>query len=69
MTPSILGRRFDLSMIGGLVSLIFRTWAWGVAGALLAVPLLMLVKAVADRIEALRALARLLSSEPAARDP
>ncbi len=69
VTPSILGRRLELSAIAVLVSLIFWTWAWGVAGALLAVPLLVLVKAVADRIDALRTLALLLSSEPEARDP
>ena len=69
VTPSILGRRLELSAIAVLVSLIFWTWAWGVAGALLAVPLLVLVKAVAERIDALRSLSQLLSAEPASRDP
>jgi len=36
------------------------TWMWGIAGAILAVPLLVVLKVAADHVEALRPLAPFL---------
>ena len=61
VTPTILGRRLTLNPVVIFVSLIFWSWVWGVAGALLAVPLLMIVKIVCDHFAPLQPIAEFLS--------
>jgi predicted PurR-regulated permease PerM len=61
VTPTILGRRLTLNPVVIFVSLIFWSWVWGVAGALLAVPLLMTVKIVCDRFAPLQPIAEFLN--------
>jgi predicted PurR-regulated permease PerM len=46
VTPLILGERLKMSPLMILVSLSFWTWVWGTAGALLAVPLLIIIQTV-----------------------
>jgi predicted PurR-regulated permease PerM len=46
-----------------IISLIFWYWMWGVAGAILAVPMLATLKLVCDRIEPLMALGHFLGTE------
>jgi predicted PurR-regulated permease PerM len=62
-TPILLGRRFTMHPVVILVSLMFWTWLWGVPGALLAVPILMLVKVICERAPALPVLRELLLNE------
>lgn len=50
VTPIILGRRFTLNPVAIFISLMFWLWLWGVPGALLSAPILVLVKAVCDRV-------------------
>jgi predicted PurR-regulated permease PerM len=42
------------------VGLLFWTWVWGVMGTILAVPMLMTLKAICDRIEDLQPVGELL---------
>jgi predicted PurR-regulated permease PerM len=53
LLPLVLGRRLMLNPVVLLVWMIFWGWLWGVAGALMAVPLLAILKIICDRIEAL----------------
>ena len=46
ITPTLVGRRLTISPLLILVSLSFWAWVWGTAGALLAVPLLIIGKTV-----------------------
>lgn len=46
LTPLVLGERLKMSPLLILVSLSFWTWVWGTAGALLAVPLLIIIQTV-----------------------
>jgi predicted PurR-regulated permease PerM len=50
VTPILLGRRFTLNPVAIFVSLIFWLWLWGIPGALLSAPILVLVKAICDRV-------------------
>ncbi|HEY1791658.1 MAG TPA: AI-2E family transporter [Opitutaceae bacterium] len=50
VTPILLGRRFTLNPVAIFVSLMFWLWLWGIPGALLAVPILVSVKAICDRV-------------------
>ena len=46
VTPMIVGKRLTINPLAILVSLAFWTWVWGTTGALLAVPLLIIMKTV-----------------------
>ncbi|HEX2162666.1 MAG TPA: AI-2E family transporter, partial [Thermoanaerobaculia bacterium] len=52
-TPTILGRRLTLNPVVILLGLIFWGWLWGIAGAVLAVPMLASFKIFCDHIEPL----------------
>lgn len=54
ITPIILGQRFTLNPIIIFTWLIFWGWIWGVAGAFIAVPLLVAFKILCDHSELLR---------------
>jgi len=61
--PHLLGRRLGLSTLVVILSLIFWAWVWGPVGALLAVPLTMIVKIMLENTEDLRWIALLLDKE------
>ena len=46
ITPMIVGKRLTISPLAILVALSFFSWVWGTTGALLAVPLLIILKTV-----------------------
>ena len=48
LEPLLLGRRFGVSTLVILISVLFWGWLWGPLGMFLAVPLTMLVKVVLD---------------------
>ena len=62
--PNLLGRRLGLSTLVVILSLIFWGWVWGPVGALLAVPLTMVVKIMLENTSDLRWVAILLDKSP-----
>ncbi len=52
-TPMILGHRLTLNPVMIFISLIFWTWIWGIPGALLSVPILMILKIFCDHFKPL----------------
>jgi predicted PurR-regulated permease PerM len=46
ITPMIVGERLRINPLAILISLSFWAWVWGTTGALLAVPLLIIIKQV-----------------------
>jgi predicted PurR-regulated permease PerM len=48
ITPMLVGRRLTINPLLILVSLSFWSWVWGTTGALLAVPLLIILKTILD---------------------
>ncbi len=50
VTPAILGRRFSMNPVLILLAISYFTWIWGLAGALIAVPLLIVGKALVDQL-------------------
>jgi predicted PurR-regulated permease PerM len=67
LTPLLLGKHLALNPVAVFLSLSFWGFLWGAIGALLAVPLLIVIKALCDRIESLAAFGEFLSSAPEAR--
>lgn len=62
--PNLMGRRLGLSTLVVILSLIFWAWVWGPVGALLAVPLTMIVKIMLENTSDLRWVAILLDKAP-----
>lgn len=60
LTPALMGRAARMNPVAVFVGLLFWSWIWGVWGAVLAVPMLMMLKAVCDHIEDLQPIAELL---------
>jgi predicted PurR-regulated permease PerM len=60
VTPLVLGRRLRLNPLVVFIALLFWTWVWGVPGALLAVPILLCLRIVAERVERLAPLVEFL---------
>jgi predicted PurR-regulated permease PerM len=60
LTPHLLSRAASLNHVAIFLAIAFWSWAWGVPGMLLAVPMLMAFKAVCDHVEGLQTIAEFL---------
>lgn len=60
----IVGRRVALNPVIVFVGVTFWLWAWGIVGALLAVPMLAALKIFSEHIEGLKPLAEFLDEQP-----
>ena len=66
ITPILLGRRLTLNAVVVFLAVLIWGWLWGVPGALLAVPLLAMMKVIADRVDGLGGLSEFLSGRDSA---
>ncbi|MGQ0539082.1 MAG: AI-2E family transporter [Gemmatimonadaceae bacterium] len=62
VTPLLLGRHFPLNTVALFIGLMFWGFLWGIPGAILAVPMMVTLKIVCDRVPALRAFGEFLGS-------
>ncbi|MEM1387441.1 MAG: AI-2E family transporter [Pseudomonadota bacterium] len=53
LTPYLVGRQLEMNTVSVFLAVVIWTWLWGVAGALLAVPFLLVFKAIADEFKSL----------------
>jgi predicted PurR-regulated permease PerM len=60
LVPLAMGKQFTLNAVMLFVGLTFWWWAWGIPGALLAVPLMAILKIFCERIDSLAPVAKLL---------
>jgi predicted PurR-regulated permease PerM len=60
LTPTLMSRAAQMNPVAVFVGLLFWTWVWGVWGTVLAVPMLMIAKAICDRVEDLQPVGELL---------
>jgi predicted PurR-regulated permease PerM len=60
-TPIVFGRSVALNPVAVFVSFMFWGWLWGIPGMFLALPLLTIVKTIAESVEDLESVAELLS--------
>jgi predicted PurR-regulated permease PerM len=60
LTPMLMGRVAQMNTVAIFAGLIFWSWMWGLAGLLLAVPIMMMIKVTCDRIEGLQPIGRML---------
>ncbi len=62
LTPMLLAKRFTLNPVLVIMSLFFWYALWGAPGALLAVPLLAILKIVCDRVETLQPVGHIIGA-------
>ena len=62
VTPMLLARRFTINPVALVLALVFWYWMWGVAGAILAVPMLAITKIICDDLPPLRAFGHFLEA-------
>lgn len=60
LTPMLLSRASSMNQVAVFAGLLFWSWAWGIWGMLLAVPMMMVIKVISDHVEALHPVGHLL---------
>lgn len=60
LTPVLMGRVASMNRVAVFVGLLFWSWAWGVWGLLLAVPMMMSIKVICDHVDGLKPVGRFL---------
>jgi predicted PurR-regulated permease PerM len=51
LTPMLMSRAASMNPVAIFIGLLFWSWVWGVMGTILAVPMMMMLKAICDRVE------------------
>jgi predicted PurR-regulated permease PerM len=65
LSPRVMGVSLDIDPLLVLVALVFFGWLWGVWGAILAVPIVSMIKIVFESVPATRPLAGMMGSRAA----
>jgi predicted PurR-regulated permease PerM len=60
LTPMLLSRAASMNQVAIFAGLLFWSWIWGVWGMLLAVPMMMVIKVICDRVDGLHRVGHLL---------
>lgn len=66
VTPNVLGRRLEMNTVSVFLTVIIWSWLWGVPGALMAVPFLLLFKVICNNVPGLAVLGNFLGPRTAA---
>jgi predicted PurR-regulated permease PerM len=69
VTPLIVGRRLEINTVAIFIGIAFWGWLWGLVGVLLAVPILVIVKQIAEHLPSWQALSEFLSAGPPREEP
>ena len=63
VTPWLVGRRLEMNTVAVFLTVVFWGWLWGIAGALVAVPFLVVFKVICENFEPLHTIGNFLSAE------
>ena len=69
ITPLVVGRRLEINAVSIFIAVAFWSWLWGFMGALIAVPILVVIKVFCDNFEGLRHVGNFLSAQQSADEP
>jgi predicted PurR-regulated permease PerM len=61
ITPPLMGKAERMSALAVFLGLLLWTWVWGAWGTILAVPMLVILKSVADHVPSMRPVGRLMA--------
>ncbi|QQA43752.1 AI-2E family transporter [Pelagovum pacificum] len=62
VTPSLLGRHLAINVTAVFLTVTLWVWLWGIAGAFLAVPVLVILKVLCDHVPAMNSFGLFLGS-------
>ena len=62
ITPYLVGKRMKLNIVAVFLTVVLWAWLWGIPGALIAVPFLLVFKVVCDNIDGLETVGNFLSA-------
>ncbi|RWM03998.1 MAG: AI-2E family transporter [Mesorhizobium sp.] len=65
VTPMVVGRRLEINAVAIFIAIAFWSWLWGFVGALMAVPLLVVIKVFCDHFESLSPFGNFLAAQQA----
>jgi len=65
VSPLVMSKRLTLNPVALFIGLAFWWWVWGIAGAVLAVPMLAVFKIVCDHVESLASVGEFLAGRDA----
>jgi predicted PurR-regulated permease PerM len=63
VTPTVVGRRLEINAVAILIAIAFWSWLWGFVGALMAVPLLVVIKVFCDHFDGLGHVGNFLAAQ------
>ena len=63
VTPLVVGRRLEINAVAIFIAVAFWSWLWGFIGALIAVPLLVIVKVFCDHFDSWRHVGNFLAAQ------
>ncbi|MDG4878415.1 AI-2E family transporter [Mesorhizobium sp. WSM4935] len=63
VTPTVVGRRLEINAVAIFIAIAFWSWLWGFVGALMAVPLLVVIKVFCDHFESLAPVGNFLAAQ------
>lgn len=63
LTPWLVGRRLEMNGVAVFLAVVLWGWLWGIPGALVAVPLLVVFKVICDNVERLNTIGAFLGGE------
>ena len=61
ITPPLMGKAERMSALAVFLGLLLWTWVWGAWGTILAVPMLVILKSVADHVPGMKPVGRLMA--------
>ncbi|MDX8449540.1 AI-2E family transporter [Mesorhizobium captivum] len=63
VTPVMVGRRLEINAVAIFIAIAFWSWLWGFVGALMAVPLLVVIKVFCDHFDGLSHVGNFLAAQ------
>lgn len=63
LTPWLVGKRLSMNTVAVFLTVVIWGWLWGVPGALVAVPFLVVFKVICENFEALKVVGLFLSAD------
>ncbi len=66
VTPMVVGRRLEINAVAIFIAIAFWSWLWGFVGALMAVPLLVVIKVFCDHFDGLTHVGNFLAAQQTA---
>ncbi len=63
LTPSLMGKAARINGVAMFLGLLFWSWLWGIIGMIVAVPIMMALKTICERVDGLHAIGEMLDEK------